>query len=60
MKTAVVYDFLFTKGGMERSAAVLAKGFKADIWTTLYIPEKTYPELRKLKIYDHPLIFRKK
>jgi len=58
MKTAVVYDFLFTKGGMDRSTAILARGFNADIWTTLYIPKMTYPELKKMKIFQHPLIFR--
>lgn len=60
MKTAVVYDFLFTKGGMDRSTAILARGFNADIWTTLYIPEMTYPELKKMKIYPHPLVFRRR
>lgn len=60
MKTAVVYDFLFTKGGMDRSTAILARGFKADIWTTTYIPEMTYPELRKVKIFQHPLTFRRR
>lgn len=60
MKTAVVYDFLFTKGGMDRSTAILARGFNADIWTTLYIPDKTYPELKKMKIFHHPLTFRRR
>jgi len=58
MKTAVVYDFLFTKGGMDRSTAILARGFNADIWTTLYLPDETYPELKKMKIFHHPLTLR--
>jgi len=57
MKTAVVYDFLITKGGMDRAAAILAREFKADIWTTSYAPEDTYPELEKFKIFQHPLTF---
>ena len=60
MKTAVVYDFLFTKGGMDRSTAILARGFNADIWTTLYEPEETYPELKKMKIHQHPPAFRRR
>ncbi|MEW6592380.1 MAG: glycosyltransferase [Candidatus Hadarchaeota archaeon] len=60
MKTAVVYDFLFTKGGMDRSTAIMARGFKADIWTTLYVPDTTYPELRKMKVFDHPLAVRRR
>ena len=60
MKTAVVYDFLFTKGGMDRATAILARGFDADIWTTTYIPERTYPELKKIKIFQHPLTFHRR
>ena len=60
MKTAVVYDFLFTKGGMDRSTAILARGFKADIWTTLCVPETTYPELKKMRVLDHPPTFRRR
>jgi glycosyltransferase involved in cell wall biosynthesis len=57
MKTAVVFDFLTTKGGMERTVATLAREFKADIWTTEYIPERTYPQIRKFKVFSHPLRF---
>jgi len=55
MKTAIVYDWLITKGGMDRAVAILAREFKADIWTTSYTLEDTYPELKKLKIFQHPL-----
>jgi len=57
MRTAVVYDFLITKGGMDKATAILAREFKADIWTTSYAPEGTYPEFKKLKIFQHPLTF---
>ncbi len=60
MKTAVVYDWLFTKGGMDRSTAILARGFGADIWTTRYSPEETYPELKGMKIFAHPPALRLK
>ncbi len=43
---------------MDRSTAILADGFNADIWTTIYEPEKTYPELKKIRTFQHPLIFR--
>lgn len=60
MKAAVVYDWLFTKGGMDRSTAILARGFNADIWTTRYSPEETYPELKEMRIFAHPLALRAK
>jgi len=45
---------------MDRSTAILAKGFDADIWTTLYKPEETYPELKEMKIFQHPPALRLK
>jgi glycosyltransferase involved in cell wall biosynthesis len=57
MKTVVVFDYLITRGGMERTVITLAKAFNADVCTTQYIPEKTYPELQKFKIFSHPLKF---
>jgi glycosyltransferase involved in cell wall biosynthesis len=57
MKVAVVFDFLTTKGGMERTVATLTREFKADIWTTEYLPERTYPQIRKFKVFSHPLKF---
>ncbi|MEM3335907.1 MAG: glycosyltransferase [Candidatus Aenigmatarchaeota archaeon] len=59
MKIAIVHDYLFTKGGAERVVLALAKNFKASIYTTTYIPEKTYPEFKKLKVFSHPTRFLK-
>lgn len=57
MRIAIVYDHLMAKGGTERTIFLLAKKLKADVWTTEYRPEKTYPEYRKLNIFCHPLKF---
>jgi len=56
MKIAVVHDYLFTKGGGERVVLSLVRNFKADLYTTIYLPEKTYPEFRKVPIFTNPLI----
>ncbi|MEM3519505.1 MAG: glycosyltransferase [Candidatus Hadarchaeales archaeon] len=60
MKTAIAYDFILSRGGMDKSLIILAKAFKADIWTTTYLPEKTYPEFKKINIFQHPLKFRRR
>ncbi|MCD6092434.1 MAG: glycosyltransferase [Candidatus Aenigmarchaeota archaeon] len=54
MNLAIAHDFLFTKGGSERVVLSLAKNFKAPIYTTVYIPERTYPGFRKLKVFSYP------
>lgn len=59
MKIAIAFDYLITRGGMERTIITLAKAFNADIWTTSYLPEKTYPEFQKLRVFPHPLKFSK-
>ena len=59
MKIAIVHDYLFTKGGGERVVLALAKRFKAPIYTTTYLPDKTYPEFKKLKIFSQPVKFLK-
>ena len=56
MNLAVVHDYLFTKGGAERVVLSLVKNFKADLYTTVYFPEKTYPEFKKVPIFANPLI----
>ncbi len=33
----------------------LARAFNADIWTTQYIPDATYPELKQFNVFAHPL-----
>ena len=55
MKVAVVHDMLIDKGGGGRLMATLARAFNADIWTTQYVPEATYPELKQFKVFSHPL-----
>jgi len=55
MKIAVVHDMLIDKGGGGRLMVALAKAFNADIWTTQYIPDATYPELKQFKVFSHPL-----
>jgi len=59
MNLVIVHDFLFTKGGGERVVLSLAKNFKAPIYTTVDIPERTYPEFRKLKVFSYPTKFLK-
>jgi glycosyltransferase involved in cell wall biosynthesis len=55
MKIAITYDHLLARGGTERTISVLAKELKADVWTTEYRPEKTYPEYKKLRVFSHSL-----
>lgn len=57
MKVVFVIDCLITKGGMERTGEVLTRAFKADVWTTTYLPEKTYDGFKKFKVFSHPLRF---
>ena len=52
MKIAIVHDSLSAKGGGERVVLALAKRFKAPIYTTTYLPDKTYSEFKKLKIFS--------
>jgi glycosyltransferase involved in cell wall biosynthesis len=60
MKTAIAYDFILSRGGMDKSIIILARAFKADIWTTTYLQERTYPEFKKMKIFQHPLRFQRR
>ena len=60
MKVAIVFDYLLARGGMEHTLIVLARALKADIWTTTYRPECTYPELRELPVFSSPLRFHKR
>jgi len=55
MKLAIVYDHLLARGGTERTISILAKELKADIWTTEYRPEQTYPQYKKLQVFPHSL-----
>jgi glycosyltransferase involved in cell wall biosynthesis len=55
MKIAVVHDMLIDMGGGGRLMVALAKAFNADIWTTQYIADATYPELKQFKVFSHSL-----
>jgi glycosyltransferase involved in cell wall biosynthesis len=55
VRAAVVYDRLIAKGGGERATLVLARTFNADILTTTYDSQKTYPDYSLFKVYTSPL-----
>lgn len=55
MKLAIVFDHLMARGGTERTIAILAEELEADVWTTEYQPEKTYPQFKELRVFSHPL-----
>jgi glycosyltransferase involved in cell wall biosynthesis len=57
MKFAVVHDYLFTQGGGERVVLSLAKHFECDIWTTQYVPERTFEAFKHFNIINFPLKF---
>lgn len=51
MKIAIVHDYLVNRGGAERVVAALHRVFPAaPIYTSLYAPDATYPELREADI----------
>ncbi|RNC86049.1 MAG: glycosyltransferase family 4 protein [Balneola sp.] len=51
MKVALVHDVLFGKGGAERVFLDFCEAYpNADIFTSVYLPEKTYPEFKKYRI----------
>lgn len=61
---AIAHDYLTQRGGAERVVLALHKAFpEAPIYTTLYDPEKTYPEFKNCTIITSPLnripLFRK-
>lgn len=61
---AIAHDYLTQRGGAERVVLALHKAFPdAPIYTTLYDPEKTYPEFKNCTIITSPLnkvgLFRK-
>lgn len=61
---AIAHDYLTQRGGAERVVLALHKAFpNAPIYTTLYDPEKTYPEFKNCTIITSPLnripLFRK-
>ena len=51
MKVALVHDVLFGKGGAERVFLDFCEAFpNAHIYTSIYLPNKTYPEFKNFKI----------
>ncbi|MFW0182955.1 glycosyltransferase [Rothia sp. CCM 9417] len=61
---AIAHDYLTQRGGAERVVLALHKAFPdAPIYTTLYDPEKTYPEFKNCTVITSPLnkvgLFRK-
>lgn len=58
MKVAILYPQLTHFGGAERVIISIARNFDATIFTGLFNPSTTYPDLRKFKInsYGHLLI----
>ncbi len=58
MKLAVVHNVLNVRGGAERVMLVLARAFRADFFTLIYEPEKTFEEARGLRIVELTKGFR--
>ena len=53
---AIAHDYLTQRGGAERVVLAMHRAFpEATIYTTLYDPEKTYPEFKNAKIVVSPL-----
>lgn len=55
-EVAIAHDYLTQRGGAERVVLALHKAFPdAPIYTTLYDPERTYPEFKNANIQVSPL-----
>ena len=53
---AIAHDYLTQRGGAERVVLTLTKAFpSAPVYTTLYEPEATYPELADVEVITSPL-----
>lgn len=53
---AIAHDYLTQRGGAERVVLALHRAFpEAPIYTTLYNPEKTYPEFKNCRVITSPL-----
>jgi glycosyltransferase involved in cell wall biosynthesis len=54
-KIAIIHDAFIVKGGAERLALHLSNLFpEAPIYTSVYQPETTFPELKTKQIITHP------
>lgn len=55
-KIAIAHDYITQRGGAERVVLALANAFpEAEIHTTLYNPETTFPEFKSKQIVTSPL-----
>lgn len=55
-RVVIAHDYLTQRGGAERVVLAMARAYPgAPIWTTLYHPEGTYPELAEHEIVVSPL-----
>ncbi|MGD7733209.1 glycosyltransferase [Propionibacteriaceae bacterium G57] len=55
-RVALAHDYLTQRGGAERVALVLTQVFPgADLYTSLYDPDETYPEFRGVRVVTSPL-----
>jgi len=51
VRLALAHDALVTRGGAERVAAVLCEAFPdAPLYTSVYLPERTYPAFRSVDV----------
>lgn len=55
-KIAIAHDYLTQRGGAERVALAMLRAFPdADLYTTVYNPETTYPEFADRRVLTLPL-----
>jgi glycosyltransferase involved in cell wall biosynthesis len=51
MRVVVAHDYLTQQGGAERVVLEMAKGFPGcTVLTSMYLPERTFPEFRELNV----------
>ncbi|MPM14461.1 D-inositol-3-phosphate glycosyltransferase [bioreactor metagenome] len=56
MRLAIVHDALTVSGGAERVALFMAQAFPdAAFFTSVYLPEKTFPEFKQIEVRTLPL-----
>lgn len=56
-RVALVHDALVNRGGAERVAAVFCEAFPdAPLYTSVYLPERTYPAFREVDVRPSPLL----
>ena len=56
MKIAIVHDALCVSGGAERLVLWMSKAFPdAPVYTSVYLPQNTFPEFRQLDVRTLPL-----